>query len=441
MDDRQHPTQQHRIGFHYFPDTMHYRDSDLIRWLPEMQSLGAAWTTLYALDDHAIPEPFISGLVKANITPVVHLHSKISKPTKTASLKALLSAYASWGVRYITLFDRPNLLTNWLSTDWAQDKLVDRFLDLYLPYVEAALSSGLTPILPPLEPGGNYWDTAFLRDLLFAIKRRGYSSLLDHMVLSAYAKLGNLPINWGAGGPERWPSSKPYLTPKGSQNQCGFRIFDWYHAICNAVTGKSMPIILFEVGCKVGEVSDPQFPPVTLETHTSRHLEITKALTGNVSELEAIPQEVLACNFWPLCTAPGHPEASHAWLKGSGDRLPIVEAIKNLALSNSSINKISSSTSGHGRFNPHPIAHYLLLTEEVWEKMVKSSLILRNFMQKYQPTIGFSLSEAALAHRVTIFGSSQEIPEAVVDQLTKAGCLVERIQEDGTVIASKSSEA
>jgi hypothetical protein len=73
--------------------------------------------------------------------------------------------------------------------------------------------------------------------------------------------------------------------------------------------------------------------------------------------------------------------------------------------------------------------------------MVKSSLILQNFMQKYQPTIGFSPSEAALAQRVTIFGNSQEISEVVVDQLTKAGCLVERIHEDGTVIASKSFEA
>jgi len=32
-----------RIGFHYYPDTFHYREKDLQTWLPELQGLGAGW--------------------------------------------------------------------------------------------------------------------------------------------------------------------------------------------------------------------------------------------------------------------------------------------------------------------------------------------------------------------------------------------------------------
>jgi len=441
MEDKSLPAQQQRIGFHYFPDTMHYRDSDLIRWLPELQSLGASWITLYTPDDHAIPEPFINGLIKANIQPILHIHTSTSKPPRVANLKSLLNAYSNWGVRYIVFFDRPNMLSNWSPTGWTQAKLVDRFLDLYLPLAEAALASSLTPIIPPLEPGGNYWDTAFLRDMISALDRRGYSSLLDHMILGAYGRLGNRPLNWGAGGPERWPSTKPYFTPKDSQDQCGFHIFDWYLTIISAIIGKKLPIMLFGVGCHSGELSDARYPSVTLEAHTARHLEVARALAGKGGELETIPPEVMACNYWPLCAAPGNPEASHAWFQVSGNKLPIVDVLRNWALSHNPVTHNAASASGPGRFNPHPIAHYLLLTEELWGKQGRNSLILRAFMQKFKPAIGFSPAEAAFARRVTIFGSPQVFPEAVVDQLTAAGCLVERIQEDGTVIASNSAEA
>ena len=52
-----------RIGFHYFPDTQHYRQSDLQTWLPLLHELGAGWLTLQAPDNRAIPEAFIRGLI------------------------------------------------------------------------------------------------------------------------------------------------------------------------------------------------------------------------------------------------------------------------------------------------------------------------------------------------------------------------------------------
>ncbi len=56
---------------------------------------------------------------------------------------------------------------------WARQDLVERFLDRFLPVAAAAIEEGINPILPPLEPGGSYWDTSFLQSMLTSLVRRG----------------------------------------------------------------------------------------------------------------------------------------------------------------------------------------------------------------------------------------------------------------------------
>lgn len=439
MEDKSLPPQQQRIGFHYFPDLLHYRDSDLSRWLPELQSLGSSWITLTAPDDYTIPEAFIKGLIDTNIRPILHFKKSTSHPIALQLLKPLLEDYAKWGVRYVVFYDRPNQQDKWLPGDWAHDNIVERFLDLFIPCAEAASLSGLTPVLPPLEPGGNYWDTAFLYDLLSAITRRGYFQLVNQVTLSAYAQAGNRQLNWGAGGPERWPASQPYNTPKGSEDQQGFRIFDWYLVISTAALGKSLPIILFDAGCHLGAQTDSQYPPITPEAHAERHMEILHALVGEDNQSQAIPSEVIACIFGPLFAEPGTPEVNYAWYQSNGNKLRIIDAMQSWVISHNRTKK-KSITYGTGRFNPHPIAHYLLVKEETWNTQGKYSTILKTLVEKYKPTTGYSVEEAAYAHRVTIFGDTSAFPDAIVDQLISAGCIVERIPIDGTVIASRSSE-
>jgi hypothetical protein len=427
------PLQHPKIGWHYYPDTSHYRGSDFSRWLPELQSLGASWVTLFAPEDYAIPESFITGLVNANIQPIIHFHPSISKSPRTDHIQALLNAYASWGVRYAMFYDRPNQITSWLPSGWAKDKLVERFLDHFLPYAEATLASGLTPILPPLEPGGNYWDLSFLSELLSAIVRRVNTKFLDHLVLGIYAKAGNRPLNWGAGGPERWPASQPYYTPNNSQDHIGFRIFDWYIAISRAILNKSLPVFLFGSACNPGDHNDKRYPPITEQEHAICHITIAKALVGEDTEFETIPAEVLACNFWPLVASPGYPEAKISWYQINGEPLPAVEAMKTFVNSRNITQHIKSLNTV--LINNHPIAHYLLLTEESWKLQSGNSVFLQNFLQKYKPTIGFSIDEAVLAKRVTILGDRNIFPETLVAELYNSGCQVERIGEDGTIIA------
>ena len=45
----------------------------------------------------------------------------------------------------------------------------------------------MIPVLPPLEPGGSYWDTTFLQSLMQSLVRREKTNLLDMLVVSAYA--------------------------------------------------------------------------------------------------------------------------------------------------------------------------------------------------------------------------------------------------------------
>ncbi len=428
------PIQHPKIGWHYFPDTSHYRDSDFTRWLPELQSLGASWLTLFAPEDYAIPEPFITGLIKANIIPIIHFHPQISKSPRTDHLKALLDAYSSWGVRYAMFYDRPNQITSWSASGWAQDKLVERFVDHFLPYADATLSSGLTPILPPLEPGGNYWDLSFFSDLLSSLIRRMNSKFIDHIVLGIYARAGNRPLNWGAGGPERWPSPQPYHTPINSQDHMGFRIFDWYSAISRAILNRPLPIFLFGAACFPGEQNDKRYPPVTEQEHAIRHITIAKALADEETELDPIPSEILGCNFYPLVASPGYPDAHDSWYQTTGEPLPVVAAMKTYS---SSRNTRPLNKSQNANFlNNHPLAHYLLLTEETWNKQSGNSIILQSFLQKHKPTIGFSIDEAAIARRVTIFGGQATFPDTIVAKLVSSGCQVERIGEDGTLIAT-----
>jgi len=58
------------------------------------------------------------------------------------------------------------------------------------------------------------------------------------------------------------------------------------------------------------------------------------------------------------------------------------------------------------------------------------------FNQQNHPTVGFSVEEAALAGRVTIIGKSPFITEDTLARLKRAGCEIERMDEDGIVLAS-----
>jgi hypothetical protein len=431
-----------RYGFYYFPDTLHYRENDIHTWIPELRSLGASWLTVLAPIDRAIPESFLRQVIAQGIQPIIHLPLSTSVSGSWADSGVFFDAYSHWGVKYLALFDRPNLLSNWSPSDWAQRNLVERFLDIFIPIAQRALSAGLIPVFPPLEPGGDYWDTAFLFSALQGLHRRGEQSLLDQLALSAYAWSGNRSPNWGAGGPERWPKTRPYCTPENSEDHLGFRIFDWYLAVSEAVLGKRLPVILLGAGSRIGDQPDKQSPAVDVQAHTWQNSTLIRIISGRSQEYDPIPPEVLTCNFWLLSATEDDPEVNNAWYKPDQEQLPIVALLKQWVsngVDDPSPTSKYLSASGAYIGGTRPISHYLLLPTFEWGVADWHLDAIRPFINKFQPTIGFSPVEASHAKKVTVVGGASAVPDSIIDGLLAAGCIVEQISGDGMNIATSSS--
>ena len=475
MEQFPQPPHNSRIGFHYFPDTLHYRESDLNTWLPELQSLGAAWLTLTAPMERAIPEAFLRGLQLAGIEPILHCDLPLARASVSESFQLLLKSYANWGVHYIALFDRPNLRRAWPSSGWAQSDLVERFLDIFVASAQAVVDVGMIPVFPPLEPGGDYWDTAFLRAALRSLLRRKQQKILDRLAIGAYAWSDNQPLNWGAGGPERWPAARPYFNAAGIQDQRGYRIFDWYTTLVQSELGERRPILLLAAGSRPGDKINPNRAAVDGEEHLRQNLGIVRMLCGDPPEqpapaylsdsiphnlpvapdnsdlYEEIPAEVLASNFWLLSASPESAYLAHAWFQPDGNRLPVVDAIRKYLTAHhnsysasqvyeaaaKSCNGSCNGNGGNESQGRASIAHYLLLP--VYEGGVAEWQleVIKGFVKKHHPTIGFSTYEAALAKKVTMIGGLQAFDETVENRLRAAGCEVIRISGNGTSIASQ----
>jgi len=440
MNSTQFPASKSRLGFHYYPDTVHFREQDIATWLPKLEALAASWLTIHTPLNRAIPESFIRQLVQHEIQPILHFHFSPAQPPSLEDFSLLCRSYARWGVQYVVLFDRPNLRENWTAAAWAKPDLVERFLDIFQPMALVAAQADLVPVFPPLEPGGDYWDTAFLRKAFDGLLRRNQTQILDRMAISCYAWSNGHPLNWGSGGPERWPASRPYDTPKGSEDQRGFRIFDWYLAYSEAVFGEKLPVFALAAGALPSETA--MDIPSAESPHTTQNLLISRLIMHEKVALDPIPAELMACNFWLLTAANDHPAASSTWYQPDGTTLPIVNALKQWVATHgwSSAPAIQPEPLPNTSiFNNRPIAHYLLLASADLEIVENQKDIFRSLVKKFHPTIGFSPAEAVHASRVTVLGDRENIPDAILDGLVTAGCQVDDLRRDGTTIATKTS--
>ena len=131
-----------RVGFHYFPDTQHYTQKDLSTWLPVLKQLKVSWLVLLSDPARAIPEHFISGLVAADIKPIIHILLPLPNSPSAKDMKTIFSAYSRWGVKHVILYERPNRMESWSASGWIQQDLVERFIDRFLPLAAAVAQAG-----------------------------------------------------------------------------------------------------------------------------------------------------------------------------------------------------------------------------------------------------------------------------------------------------------
>jgi hypothetical protein len=292
------PNLSERLGFSYFPDEQHYTAQALQAWLPVLSRHGASWLTLRASLSRAVPEFFIQGVQEAKITPIVHIRDQ-SIPERISELKPLLGSYARWGVKHVVVMDRPNCRQSWSDSTWAKGHLVERFLDCLIPLLTMQQACGLAPVFPPLQPGGDYWDTAFLQASIEGMLRRGLRQLADQIELSAYCWSYGHPANWGAGGMARWSAALPYATPSGSEDQQGVHAVDWYDSVIQASLGHSVPMLV---------VAGGDLPQGDSSVDAGLNAEIAASL-----DKDAFPPSLQCFCFHCLSTAPGDPDQVLAW--------------------------------------------------------------------------------------------------------------------------------
>lgn len=410
-----------KIGFHYFQDLNHYQSRDLALWQPELESLQAGWLVLKASPNYAIPEEFITGLLDSDVQPIIHFDIPINSDYRPEDLRILLSSYARWGVKYVIFFDRPNMKSSWLHDTWSQGDLVERFLDRYLPFVRAAEQNGLTPIFPPLQPGGDYWDLSFLKKVLNLVKQRRSLDFVSNLHIAVSSQTFNHPLSWGAGGKRNWKVPRPYSKSEiGEEDHLGFNTWHWYTDLVNSILGIEPKLFLFYFGSAdiKQSVLDPK---VSFEELIDFAMKPSEE-AGRAAEQK---NNILACLFWILSTSEPNEDGRTAFFDITGEvKVPEIKSYKE-KLENTRKQNLEYVVSDRLAEWIYPIDHYLLLPSYEWGIPENTLDRIRPIMRDSRPTIGFSLIEATNARKVTVWNENGAFSVKDIDILREAGCLID----------------
>ncbi len=408
------------IGFTYFSTPESLINNQLETWLPGLKRLGASYVIYEAGFDYGVPEDAFLIAEENGLQPIVHFTSELPIARKFNEAAVLMDAYGKWGVHEIILGNKPNTKAAWLNAGWHYENLVDHFLDRFIPLANYAVQIGMSPVLPPMQPGGDYWDTAFIELVMAGLNRRKLDKVLEHLILSSYGYTFDRSLSWGKGGPECWSASKPYLTPEGQEDQLGFHNFEWVQAQANRVIGRQSSVFILDAG-HPGTIDSSSGPEKVLENVQRIVLACHGALTeeGN-TEYPTFDSSVASCVF--------NMDTLDKALEGSLN----METLAQLFGNRSSDNEKLIPTEDEQKI----INHYLLLP--LYSSGVSDVILnkVKPVIKKYQPTIGFSLEEAFVAKKVTIYPDPLIFTDEQINQLRSAGCSVEILPESGIEIAT-----
>jgi hypothetical protein len=396
-----------RLGFYYSSDDRLYSRSALEIILPALDSVKAGWLVLRGSAARAIPEEFLAALHNKGIEPIIHMPISVGE-TGAQELQSLMTAYGQWNVKHVVVFDRPNQKSSWAEGQWNHSNLVERFAEHLIPVLEMQVDAGLVPVLPALEPGGDYWDLAFLETLLSILDQRLDPTVKDQLKLGIYNWVNEKPLDWGSGGPSSWPTTRPYHTPPGSQDHLGFRIFEWYAAVTKKVFGHTLPMLVISGGTVTNT-------PETI-TRVDRNLEINLSITRMLQD-ESLPSylENFAFSYFYAPDASGPSRTS--WISSHDQYSPALVALQRLVRQGYSKQPVTDA-------KRYP--HYLLLPSNHQHQAMLAWAEIGPYVIEHQPLVGFSIEEAMLAHHVTLAGDESVIPSSISADLSAAGCKVDR---------------
>jgi hypothetical protein len=407
-------------GFSYFTEPKYFINKQLKVWLPAIQKLGASLVIFESSFSNAIPEDAFIIAQENGMEPVIQFTTELPIARKFNEISILLDVYHKWGVKKIIFGDRPNTRQYWINAGWHYDNLVDHYLDRFIPLANYTVQKGMTPIMAPLQPGGDYWDTAFAELALSGLRQRRMDGIIERLILAAFGFTFNKPLTWGSGGPERWPSSKPYLTPDGQEDQLGFQNYEWLQAQAERTIGVKKPVILLNAGHPGTSFSEPD-PEQTISFIQSIHSACTYSQhnENEISEI-SIDDSVDVITF--------SLNALQQIFEGKLSTKILDEIFSQQPKSGKNLGEIENKEK--------KISHYLLLpshTSGVSDVVLNK---VRPIIKKHQPTIGFSLTEAMLAHKVSVYPDPLLFGEKQINELRASGCVVEILPESGIDIAT-----
>jgi hypothetical protein len=314
LKDYPRPQGDTGIGFHWWPDVYHYDQSSFNQFVLELAAMGTSWLLVMSEPDKPIPRSFIHGLQDRHIEPIIRIYTPtVETPIDQGGLRALAQTYASWNVHYIHVYNEPNLSGEWAHFD--PNGLPERFMDYLLLCLDTLNSvPGIIPVFTPLSPGGNYWDTDFLKACFEIINLRDKQYLYEKMAVGIHNYAINHSLDWGGGGLAAWPCAAQHPTPPGCQDHIGFHLFEWYDEIVRARVGYTLPMICGENGMRLGDHDDPSFPAIDEMLHAQRSVEMSQLLMEN-----QVPDYVFNNAFWLVCADDASPFSGHRWYKPSGE--------------------------------------------------------------------------------------------------------------------------
>jgi hypothetical protein len=413
-----------RIGFHYFPDTEHYQDKDLSLWLPELTQMNVSWLILRGPKEYAIPESFIKGLINNKIFPIIHFDMKIGENINMHDFNIILKSYARWGVKYVVFYNTPNLRSSWSCENWSQSDLIDRFVDRYFPFANLAISLGMIPVFPPLQPGGDYWDLSFLKKYLNLLQKRKMLDLITNLHMGVSAQSFNKPVDWGAGGLSKWKQTIPYaISLNENQDHLGFRTWEWYSDIIKSITNTYPKFFLFWYGTSNLIQGNGLDSSLSLDLLIS----IANDSINNNPEL-VLKDNVISCNFWLLSETSNSNQSNLRWFKENGKPLNnSIDTLVGLKKEHQNlINKSEFKLANNVAEWVYSIDHYLLLPTYEWGVPEHVLERIRPLIRQTKPTVGFSIPEASLARKVTVWNENSIFSQEEINFLRNSGCQVDQ---------------
>ncbi len=307
LDAYPRPVDDNGRGIHWAPVLVAQPPELVDRYLAEVAAMGMRWLAVMQPDQPALEHAYLlQQAIGQGMEPVLRVYRPFNDAYRY--LDALVAAGQTVGVRYYELYSNPNVAG--MVGGWRPGQAVDPegLARLWAQAARTVRAAGGFPGLPSLSPTGTVDDRVFLRRFLQALRAQGNLDALDGAWLPVQAYMGNRTLD----DPE------------------GFQRFRAYHRILQEEIGHPLPLIATEGGALLGDRSRPDLPPITPQTMAQRTVDAFRFMRDRA------PDYFFAFMPWVLAVqaAGGYGPAweRQAWFPAEGDPLPVVEAVKALAL-------------------------------------------------------------------------------------------------------------